>query len=187
MKVVQAYRINNPDKLRLTCDVYNSLKRGPGQKVISIVYSADRDVNLRGLVESAKQYYPDWIIRMYYSRDQLNASSTCARQCLRDNVNGKLYDNLDLCDVDSIPIGLVDKWSGKYLLEKSWRWLPAGDHFVQVFLSRELTACFIERELAAVNEWLDTNKSVHVMRGISHLSYLAKFLLTLFVFAKKYL
>ncbi|CAF1594311.1 unnamed protein product, partial [Didymodactylos carnosus] len=47
---------------------------------------------------------------------------------------------------------------------KIWRFLPVGDTFVNVITSRDLDSPLIQRELDAVNEWFQSNKSFHVMR-----------------------
>ncbi len=45
-----------------------------------------------------------------------------------------------------------------------WRWLPAGDSFVDYFLSRDSDSPVLEREFDAINEWIDAKKLVHAMR-----------------------
>ncbi|XP_063217535.1 uncharacterized protein LOC134528142 isoform X2 [Bacillus rossius redtenbacheri] len=45
-----------------------------------------------------------------------------------------------------------------------WRFLPMSDPSVDVFMSRDLDSLIIPRELAAVNEWLNSNKTFHIMR-----------------------
>ena len=135
--------------------------------MISYSYAPGNDSNINGLMDSASVSYPDWTLRIYYSRSQIDSSRICEKLCFRSGMkNGSLYDNIDFCDVAKIPFGVADTWNAGYLLEKSWRWLPLGDDFVDVFLSRELTAgCFIDREIAAVNEWIDSDKTAHIMRG----------------------
>lgn len=167
---------NEFDALKLTCDVYNSLRRGPRQKIISYSYTKDYLLldQIDQIVEDADLYYPKWIVRVYYSSSILSQRQICTKQCLKrtqseskddkDVVLAK-YENIDFCNVDEIPLGIVDKWSGDHLTPMSWRWLPLGDDFVEIFISRDLKSCFIDRELAAVNEWLESDKSVHIMRG----------------------
>ncbi|CAF1526388.1 unnamed protein product [Didymodactylos carnosus] len=45
-----------------------------------------------------------------------------------------------------------------------WRFLAAGDDFVEIMNSRDLDSALTHRELAAVQDWLKTNKSFHAMR-----------------------
>ena len=45
-----------------------------------------------------------------------------------------------------------------------WRFLPLGDPTVQRFLSRDLDALVLEREVAAVHEWLESGRQFHIIR-----------------------
>ena len=40
-----------------------------------------------------------------------------------------------------------------------------GDHFVDMFISRDTDSTIFDREVVAVKEWLKTNTIFHVMRG----------------------
>ena len=46
-----------------------------------------------------------------------------------------------------------------------WRFLPAGDSFVDLFMSRDTDSLIHERERDAVNQWLESDKAAHMMRG----------------------
>ena len=52
-----------------------------------------------------------------------------------------------------------------YSFFKFWRWFPIGDHFVDVFLSRDTDSQIFQREVDAVKFWLYENKIAHIMRG----------------------
>ena len=87
----------------------------------------------------------------------------CELECLRDKGNPSvLLDNVDFCNVDELP--LVD-FNIDFVIERLWRWLPAGDDFVDLFLSRDSDFCIVEREQAAVYEWLEKNTIFHIIRG----------------------
>ena len=45
-----------------------------------------------------------------------------------------------------------------------WRFLPTLDPQVEILLSRDLDSRLSRREVAAVEEWLDSEAKVHVMR-----------------------
>ena len=46
-----------------------------------------------------------------------------------------------------------------------WRWLPIGDSFVDIFMSRDTDSLILQREVDAVNSWLNRSTSlVHIMR-----------------------
>ncbi|RNA21102.1 hypothetical protein BpHYR1_032223 [Brachionus plicatilis] len=51
-----------------------------------------------------------------------------------------------------------------FMIPTFWRWLPIGDSFVDVFLSRDSDFCLVERERDAVNEWLGLSTLFHIMR-----------------------
>ncbi|KAL7636903.1 UNVERIFIED_CONTAM: hypothetical protein RMT77_012661 [Armadillidium vulgare] len=54
---------------------------------------------------------------------------------------------------------------GNLLPGKLWRFLPLGDSFVSKFLVRDVDSFILEREVAAVNEWLkDYGTLIHAMR-----------------------
>ena len=49
-----------------------------------------------------------------------------------------------------------------------WRFAPMADIFVDEFHSRDLDSNFTAREVSAVNDWLSTNYTFHVMRDHIH-------------------
>ncbi|CAF1296391.1 unnamed protein product [Adineta ricciae] len=51
-----------------------------------------------------------------------------------------------------------------FIPPKIWRFLPAADETVSVMTSRDLDSPLTERERAAIDEWLLTNLSFHMMR-----------------------
>jgi hypothetical protein len=100
----------------------------------------------------------------------------CELECLRDS-EGNLYDNVDFCDVEQIPrvpsnattlsVDLFLNWNATYIHSSMWRYLAIGDSFVDAFMSRDLDMEIFDREIQAVNEWLDSDKAGHIMRGYS--------------------
>eukprot|EP00093_Oithona_nana_P008175 08175.XXX_242010_242525_1 [CDS] Oithona nana genome sequencing. len=46
----------------------------------------------------------------------------------------------------------------------NWRFFPTIDPQVDIYLSRDLDSQFNDREIAAVNEWLDSTEAFHMMR-----------------------
>ena len=55
---------------------------------------------------------------------------------------------------------------------RNWRFLPTIDAQVSHFMSRDLDSLISKREVAAVEEWLQTRKSFHIMRD--HPQHLAE-------------
>lgn len=161
--LIGSYSMNESDVSSLSCDLYRSLRRGPRQRVIGVIYSATNQIDLRSMLESASRLFPGWIVRVYYERqDVADPGVVCVQECRRET------NNVDFCDVNELPLNFESKWNAaKRLMKTSWRWLPLGDRLVDVFLSRDLNACFSQREISAINEWLgETNKTVHIMKGL---------------------
>ena len=106
-------------------------------------------------------------MRIYHD-SSISSSIICELDCLRDN-KIELINNVDFCDVENLPIKnrMLDKWSLSYLHAMSWRWLPVGDSFVDVFSSRDSDSLIIQREIDSVNVWLESSKVAHIMRDNS--------------------
>lgn len=47
-----------------------------------------------------------------------------------------------------------------------WRYIAIGDLLVDAFMSRDLDMEIFDREIGAVNEWLNSSYSGHIMRGL---------------------
>lgn len=119
-------------------------------------------------VYRAAELLPDWTIRVYHD-NSIDKSVICEKQCLEHKttkiLENQYYDNIDFCDVEKIPHTFHNTWNGIYMLPMSWRWLPIGDYFVDVFISRDTDSCIDRREQAAVQQWLLETTLFHIMRG----------------------
>jgi hypothetical protein len=100
-------------------------------------------------IELAKGYYPGWICRFYVDKN--------SRKDLIETLKG---DNVEVVLVDSK--GSND--NPYYHHGMFWRFNAAVDEDVDVFLSRDCDSRISEREVAAVNEWLESDKDFHIMR-----------------------
>lgn len=122
--------------LKLTCDAYKSLRRGYGQKVISLSFLSDDNINygnVKLLATEVKKLHPDWIIRIYHNKS-VSSFHICDLECLRED-NQQILDNLDFCDVNN----LNEEYLGTNLIKPNrWKLLPIGDSFVDVFLTDEI-------------------------------------------------
>lgn len=154
------------------CSHYTS-QRGGHQRVIAISLFGPKEVQkfqihrslhyLRLLIEDLNQIYSDRFILRVYHDDSINATNTiCPIECAHPNV--------DFCDMNH----------KTFIPPKIWRFIPAGDPLVDIsksidrhdhayrliylVMSRDLDSAFTLRERAAVNAWLSSNKSFHVMR-----------------------
>jgi hypothetical protein len=157
------------DFSRPLCDLYKVLRRGNGQKVLSYSLYGSDPLYYSHIKEISKQvtkYYPGWTIRIYYDKS-VNQSIICEYECLKDEVTGNYTDNIDFCNINQIPFGNpIETWDAQYMHSMKWRFLPVGDPFVDMFMSRDLDSWIVEREVSAVNEWINSNTLLHAMRGI---------------------
>ena len=158
----------------LTCDLYNTLRRGKSQKVISYsLYNKNRFYydKLKEIAKQMKQLYPEWIMRVYYDQT-IDKSIICEVECEKDE-KGALLDNADFCDITNVKLNVdYGQNASRFVLDASymhamiWRWLPMADSFVDVFMSRDTDSYLLQREVDSVNVWLNSDKVGHIMRGI---------------------
>ncbi|XP_037778192.1 uncharacterized protein LOC119574966 isoform X2 [Penaeus monodon] len=129
-------------------------RAGGGQRVISFALYGNNSVYFEGLkknVNRTRLVYPGWSVWLYTDPRGLH-DLLCP--LLRD------FPHLFVCDVTNLP-ALGNRSDARKML---WRALPMGDPNVDVFLSRDTDAQILERETAAVRQWLETNRTFHVMR-----------------------
>ena len=74
------------------------------------------------------------------------------------------YDHVDLCDVDQIRSSEVSPALAKKLNPRMWRFLVMLDPLVDRFISRDIDSDIVDREVAAVQQWLASNYTFHVLR-----------------------
>jgi len=94
--------------------------------------------------EIAKTVYPDWICRYYIGKS--------TDQSVIEELN--LLDNTEIILMDE-----DGDWTGMF-----WRFHAASDPTVSVMLSRDSDSRVCYREKFAVEEWLNSDKSFHIMR-----------------------
>ena len=149
-----------------TCGLKSYL-RGQGQKVIGFSYYGDSRSKhhqekkyfegIKSNLELLGKYYPDWIIRLYYdpaSSEDPVLPKLCHLSCSSGH--------LDLCDIQRLPG--TPKRNATHVFPMNWRFFPTIDPQVDIYLSRDLDSQFNDREIAAVNEWLDSTEAFHMMR-----------------------
>lgn len=146
----------------LTCDLHKTLKRGPNQKVITYsLYGKNPRYYklLKELIVKVKEMYPDYVMRIYHD-DSVKRSLICQNECSNSHV--------DFCNVHKIPLSLTE--SNRVLDLKNvhammWRFLPVGDSFVSLFMSRDMDSELLQREVDSVQIWLKSQNIGHIMRG----------------------
>lgn len=153
--------------LTATCDLYNVLKRGKHQKVLSYSIYGSKSIYFDIIEENLNRirtFYPGFTARFYYDHT-LNKTMRCHFECTYP-------DLVDFCNVNRFPteIGQLNHGQSSfkdlsYMHKMMWRFLPIGDTFVDVILSRDTDSFVIQREVDAVNEWLASLNIAHIMRG----------------------
>ena len=143
------------------CSQYSTL-RGPGQRIVTISmygprenrrFSLNQSLNfLHELIDEMHNIYPNWILRIYHD-NSISDDIVCSFECENDQV--------DFCNVSTF--GHLTNIA-TFVPPKIWRFLPVGDPFAEIVASRDLDSPLAARELAAVNEWLSSGKTWHVMR-----------------------
>lgn len=163
------------------CSDESSL-RGQHQKVFAYSFHISGDeadaqlkrysTQLKDISKTVHKDFPDWVVRIYHNLDTASlesGKSTQAGTMLCD-----LYcqnANVDLCSVPVAAENLVDHPHGsltptllRNLHKKMYHHISLLDPNVDVFASRDRSALIWPREVAAVQEWLDSNYTFHVMR-----------------------
>ncbi|CAF1035016.1 unnamed protein product [Rotaria sp. Silwood1] len=143
----------NPSSL---CNQY-ATRRGPHQRIISISLYGPKENKrfqynqslsfLHELINDMNTIYPDNFTLRIHHDDTISLSDViCPIECRHHNV--------DFCNMES----------KLFIPPKIWRFIPAGDPLVDIMMSRDLDSPLTQRERAAVDVWLASNKSFHAMR-----------------------
>ncbi|XP_059085397.1 uncharacterized protein LOC131882310 [Tigriopus californicus] len=140
--------------------------RGDGQQVVSFSFYGDVHTKvavqkgyfegIRGNLDLMAQFYPNWIMRVYFdlATNDPVLSDLCDLACQ--------YEVLDICHVAQLPgAPMVD---ARQVFAMNWRFFPTLDPQVDLYASRDLDSRFSLREQAAVQEWLDSDEPMHIMR-----------------------
>lgn len=133
----------------------------------SIYGNVDNYIN--GAIKNAemkKDYFPDWEMRIYHD------SSLSL-----DNVKKLEKYDVRLVNIETQKDGLFYPKSTKESKTYGmfWRFLPASDPSISYFTSRDCDSRFSEREVCAVNEWMESGKPFHIIRDhpIGHASFIS--------------
>lgn len=116
------------------------------KKLITFSVFGESDIYKKGAIKNAilaQKIYPDWICRFYIFSECANLKSEL------DN-----YEN-----VESV---LIDKKGGFY--STLYRFLPLEEENVSYFISRDTDSRLSLREKEAVDEWIKSNKTFHIMK-----------------------
>ena len=141
-------------------------RRGLHQKVIAFsLYGNFSDPNIfaryvdpmRISIERLKKEFPEWISKIYTFIEEESLENY---QLLIEFF--KPYDNVELCNAFAAMESLNLKVNQRD--PSVWRFLPLLDPAVDYFMSRDTDGVFLEREVQAVNQWLDSSATFHIIR-----------------------
>lgn len=127
--------------------------------------------------EEIEQLYPGWSMRIYIRPDEDGDDEGLQRLC---DIFCR-HEHVDICDVDALPglfldlpVSPVGEYRTPYLLNNNadttcfegtiWRFLTIMDPLVDLFISRDLDSAILPREVSAVEEWVQSDKTFHIMR-----------------------
>jgi hypothetical protein len=116
-----------------------------GKHIISFALWGNDPKYCHGAVynaEYAKVYFPEWTCRFYVDSNSVPVE-----------ILNKLNETSEIVEK-----GRGD-WTGMF-----WRFAPASDPDVDIMLSRDCDSRLSRRERIAVDEWLESGKSVHIIR-----------------------
>jgi hypothetical protein len=119
------------------------------KKIISFSIFNNRPKDVIGLICNCilvPYIYPGWTCRIYYD-------NTVSVECI--NV------------LKSLPYtefyNMTEHWLSSYD-QKMWRFLAASDKNVDVMISRDADSWISKREFVCVEEWLKSDKIIHIIR-----------------------
>ncbi|CAL4176491.1 unnamed protein product, partial [Meganyctiphanes norvegica] len=127
--------------------------RGPGQYVVSLsLYGTFPNEYFDGIphiIEQVRTLYPGWVMRLYHDlniHEEHHKEWLCHLACTNPH--------LDLCNIRNLT-GLGDISNSK---ERIWRMVVMGDPLVKYYMVRDSDGPILQREVAAVQQWLDSKK-----------------------------
>ena len=94
--------------------------------------------------ELANEIYPGWICRFYVANDVP----------LPIILNLEQFDNVQVVQMSE-----PGNWTSTF-----WRFTPASEDDVEIMISRDTDSRLTNREVEAVNAWIASDKSFHIMR-----------------------
>ena len=117
------------------------------KKVISFSLWGNEPKYTIGAIKNAdlaKEIYPGWVCRFYLGK-------SVPIKVIEELAN---RENTEICIMNE-----PGNWTGMF-----WRFYPASESDVDVMISRDTDSRLNMREKAAVDEWLESDKSFHIMR-----------------------
>jgi hypothetical protein len=159
----------------------DSSARGAHQKVISYslfgtgqkenVSVSDRFVKLlRNISVTAEKSYPGWIVRIYHNFRNQSENSDEKSVFNQLSELSCQFNHVDLCSLTEMIASLtssltpIDPDLLRGLNRRMFRYLVMLDPNVDIFISRDIDSVIWQREVDAVDQWLKSNLTFHLMR-----------------------
>jgi hypothetical protein len=105
---------------------------------------------IKNNLELISKFYPDWFVYLYHDG------------CFSEELVKQFSEYKNLVPILAKDFGIS---------AMQWRFLPHDDEEVELFISRDLDCRITEREAVSVHEWIESGKSLHVMRDHPHHNY----------------
>ena len=131
--------------LRRDCSIMNKMM-SPKKRIVSFSLFGTNPLYLEGALRNVQllpSVYPGWIARIYVSQEI--SPEFCRR-----------FSGAGAEVIQKQRVGLVD---GTF-----WRFLPASESDIEAVVIRDVDSRVTLREFAAVEEWLASGKTIHIMR-----------------------
>jgi len=122
-------------------------KEGNLKKIISFTLYGDKELYNYGVLlnyELKKYIYKDWIIRLY----------------INETINEQLLKYLKTLDIELFLV------KNSKVPPMFFRFFPFSDPTVKYFISRDLDSIISFREEAMVDEWIKSNKRLHLIHEV---------------------
>jgi hypothetical protein len=114
-------------------------------KVISFSLWGDNPKYTIGAIKNSqlkKKFFPEWEMRVYHDNS---------------------VPSYILKELESNDVNLTEKKNQNHS-NAMWRFSPASEERVECFISRDCDSRLFERDVAAVEEWLKSDKKFHIIR-----------------------
>lgn len=107
-------------------------------------------VGLEENINLIQKYYPGWFVYLYHNPE---------------------FDTTKIEHLNKFGNFETKLVTDKSLNAMQWRFLPNDDKEVELFIVRDADSRITEREQVSVNEWIDSGKTLHIMRDHPHHTY----------------
>ena len=128
---------------------------------------------MENVADQVRLVYPGWVVRIYATAEN--------SRILEKTFGSGRRNHVDICVVESVlDLSRSHLLKAHQLSPRVWRFLPLLDPMVDLFMSRDAESYIFEREVAAVQEWLNSSAAFHSMRdNINHCINLTFFIIVL--------